>query len=154
MKATPAKRTRGIRRYRALREAGLCTLCTTPVTDGKVCCPACREKRKQPKKDAPIRTTCFSGPFCIIPLSEALEVLRLKIEYQHEFYQFTGSRSFQAKRAGITPFDALRAKGLLNPERFEPKVAAYRQAVKESNKPEKPRMCRVDNGECESEEGA
>lgn len=80
-------------------------------------------------------------------------MLRLRIEYQHEYYQFTGSRNFKAKQAGITPFDALRAEGLLNPETFEPMVAAYRKAVKEANKPARPRRCGVDNGECESEEG-
>lgn len=81
-------------------------------------------------------------------------MLRLKIEYQHEYYQFTGSRSFKTERAGITPFDALRAEGLLEPGVLEPKVSAHRKAAKEANKPERPRMCRVDNGECESEEAA
>src|SRR5690606_29180988 len=107
MYQSPHRKTRGARRYRALREAGLCTLCKTPVTDGKICCPACREKRRKPKKDAPIRTACFSGPFCIIPLSEVLDVLRLRIEYQHDHYEFTGARNFKAECAGITPFDAL-----------------------------------------------
>jgi hypothetical protein len=152
MTKSPERKARGIRRYHALREANLCTLCKTPLFDDKAVCPPCAEKRKKPKVKAPIRTTCFVGDICVIPLAEVLEVLELTIDYYPDRFEFSGSRGFSADRLDITPFDALKAEGLLKPETFEAKVAAYRKAQKAMNKPKKPRIRRVDNGQSETQE--
>jgi hypothetical protein len=73
----------------------------------------------------------YKDGFVILPLKDVLAILNLRIKYTVDAFKFydseTGDLVFVSQRAigGHTPFDALRARGLLAPATFEPLAEAY-----------------------------
>lgn len=110
------------RRYYRLKAEGKCVECAVPNDNGKAHCDQClafKKKRSCPtfnfegtvSEDFQIT---HSGGYCTTPLRLVLAALKLRIRYSDDEYQFSGSQTFSWKRkAGDTPFDALRAEGLI-----------------------------------------
>lgn len=110
------------RRYYRLKEEGKCVECAEPNDNGKAYCNQCLGfKRKQSCPTLNLDGTVSedfkisrSGGYCTTPLRLVLASLKLRIRYSEDKYQFSGSQTFTWKRkAGDTPFDALRAEGLI-----------------------------------------
>lgn len=109
-------------RYRRLKAEGKCVECAAPNDNGKAHCDQCltfKRKRSCPtlNLDGTVSEDfqiTHSGGYCTTPLRLVLASLKLRIRYSEDEYQFSGSQTFSWKRkVGDTPFDALRAKGLI-----------------------------------------
>jgi len=112
-------------RYYRLKAEGKCTTCGEVAGNGKTNCDDCLAiKSKRPlafnARTLPPRIsgtgqfTTFGG-FCTTPLRDVLIALGLRIKYFDDRYEFSGAATFSWNREaiGCTPFDALRAKGLI-----------------------------------------
>lgn len=105
---------RGLIRYRKLREQGLCARCKAPLSNGKSKCGPCLERERRRRAGEELESTQPPPGFCTEPLCDVLEKHGLKVEYMPDAYRFTGRKRFTWKKSpGDTPFDALRAKGVI-----------------------------------------
>ncbi len=110
------------RRYYRLKAEGKCVECAVRNNNGKAHCDQCLTfKRKRSRPTLNLDGTVsedfqisHSGGYCTTPLRLVLAFLKLRIRYSENEYRFTGSHSFTwTRKIGDTPFDALRANGLI-----------------------------------------